>query len=91
MRHKILLEVGIKPVILHITVVIGWDRIHAVDVLGLLFCNREIFEDSSRHAGQNGISHGCTDAALYEDRVPRRGVSQQILTEFLVLAGYFQF
>ena len=40
-RNKILLDVGIKPavklVVVHITVVICWDRIHAVDVLGLLF------------------------------------------------------
>ena len=71
-RHKILLDVGIKPavklVVVHITVVIFWDRIHAVDVLGLLFCNREILEDSGRHTGQNGVSHGCADAALYEYR-----------------------
>ena len=35
-RHKILLDVGIKPtvklVVLHITVVIRWDRIRALDI-----------------------------------------------------------
>src|SRR4029077_20811888 len=71
-RHKILLEVGIKPavklVVVHITVVICGDRIHAVDVLGLLFCNPEILEGPGRYTGQNGVSHRCADAALYEYR-----------------------
>ena len=71
-RHKILLEVGIKPavklVVVHITVVICGDRIHAVDVLGLLFCNPKILEDSGRYTRQDGVSHGCADAALNEYR-----------------------
>ena len=75
-RNKILLDVGIKPavklVVVHITVVIFWDRIHAVDVLGLLFCNREILKDSGRHAGQNGVSHGCADAAANVAAASRR-------------------
>jgi hypothetical protein len=60
-RGKSSMDVGIKPtvklVIPHITVVIGWDRIHAVDELGLLFSNREILEDSGPHTGQNGRSY----------------------------------
>jgi hypothetical protein len=55
-RNKILLDVGIKPavklVVVHVTVVIFWDRIHAIDVLGLLFCNPKILEDSGRYTGQ---------------------------------------
>jgi hypothetical protein len=34
--------------------VIRWDRIHAIDVLCLLFCDREIFEDSDEMNQKSG-------------------------------------